>query len=404
MNVCILLENDLVSRAGGPSGYLYNLREGLKKINNTKHKIDFLYLDNKKNKEQINNNYKTRIKNIILSSDFLREKLVIREYKKKECMFDPILLNEYDIIYFHSTLHFYKYYNKISSKVIKVLMSHSPELTGIEVADIYKNKSMKKYNYNKLESFICNNIDRFAFKKADYIIFPSEESIEPYVQTMNDFSEVFNNKSLLYMMTGSNELSFTNNRVDIREKYNIPKDAFLISYIGRKNEIKGFDKFKEIIYRLLMENKNIYVITAGKGPIKVDNKLNWIDIEWTSKPGDLINASDLFILPNKRTYFDLVLLEVLSLAKPIVATNTGGNKTVAQLTNGGIYLYDYENTQNAVDFIKNLVNDEKKILSMSNLNRETFLKYFTLDKFAKRFIDILDQIESDKFTTEVENE
>ena len=43
---------------------------------------------------------------------------------------------------------------------------------------------------------------------------------------------------------------------------------------------------------------------------------------WTNDPHSLINASDMFILPNKETYFDLIMLEVLSMGKIVLATNT----------------------------------------------------------------------------------
>ena len=59
---------------------------------------------------------------------------------------------------------------------------------------------------------------------------------------------------------------------------------------------------------MLNENKEVYIVTAGVGDIKSPSHERWIDIGWTSDPGAVINASDVFVLPNNRTYFDLILL------------------------------------------------------------------------------------------------
>ena len=60
---------------------------------------------------------------------------------------------------------------------------------------------------------------------------------------------------------------------------------------------------------------------------------HWIEVGWTNDPHSLIAASDVFVLPNHETYFDLILLEVLSLGVPVVMSRTGGNKFFEQFNN-----------------------------------------------------------------------
>lgn len=48
----------------------------------------------------------------------------------------------------------------------------------------------------------------------------------------------------------------------------------------------------------------------------------------------------MFVLPNRETYFDLVMLEVLSLGKIVVASRTGGNKYFEKMNVNGVLLYD----------------------------------------------------------------
>lgn len=65
----------------------------------------------------------------------------------------------------------------------------------------------------------------------------------------------------------------------------------------------------------------------------------------------------MFILPNRETYFDLVLLEVMSLGIPVLASYTGGNKYFEKINDSGIY------------FFKDMNEAMKRIIEFSNMDR-----------------------------------
>lgn len=50
----------------------------------------------------------------------------------------------------------------------------------------------------------------------------------------------------------------------------------------------------------------------------------------------LLKEVDVFILPNQKTYFDIIALEILRAGIPLVTTYTGGNKYLASLNDIGI--------------------------------------------------------------------
>ena len=140
---------------------------------------------------------------------------------------------------------------------------------------------------------------------------------------MNNFEK---KKKHRYMPTGIVGCKAKVNREDFRKKYGIPDNAFVISYAGRHNEIKGYADLKKLGEKLLAD-KNVYFLIAGKEePMTGLKNDHWIEVGWTNDPHSLIAASDVFVLPNHETYFDLILLEVLSLGVPVVMSRTGGNK------------------------------------------------------------------------------
>ena len=88
------------------------------------------------------------------------------------------------------------------------------------------------------------------------------------------------------------------NREDFRKKYGIPDNAFVISYAGRHNEIKGYADLKRLGEKLLAD-KNVYFLIAGKEePMTGLKNDHWIEVGWTNDPHSLIAASDVFVLPN----------------------------------------------------------------------------------------------------------
>lgn len=116
----------------------------------------------------------------------------------------------------------------------------------------------------------------------------------------------------------------------------------------------------------------------------------WIELGWTDKAHDIINAADIFILPNKETYFDLVLLEVMSIGKPVVLTYTGGNKYFKNFKDSGLFFYDYNNIDSAIEQINKIKKSD--IQTLGEKNKMIFNENFTISIFTKRYIQLLEKI------------
>ena len=165
-----------------------------------------------------------------------------------------------------------------------------------------------------------------------------------------------------------------------------------MSYVGRHNEVKGYDSLKKMAARILNIKDDVFFLIAGKEePLKGLKSQNWKEAGWINDAESVINAADVFILPNKETYFDLVLLEVLSMGKPVIISRTGGNKFFEKLNSDGIYVYESE--KEAVDIILKM--KEKGMEELENLgqmNQTIYEKYFTPLIFAQNYIKLLKDI------------
>lgn len=396
--ILIYMNKNELRPTGGPFGYLYNLKKGLDelKVEN----IEFLNINvpnNKKNKLQI---YFKKIYNMLPKSikEIFKNYKTIKYYNtimKEEN--SKIELNNYGYIHFHSSIDMYKLRKVLLNYNGKVILtSHSPKPLYLEKIDYLIDSKTNKIVKEKLNNL--EKIDIYAFENADYIVFPCQEAEEPYYNQWNKYKEIKekNKEKYRYILTGISKCTAKISKEEIRKQYKIPQDAFLISYVGRHNEVKGYDVLKKIGQKILKDN-NIYIIVAGKeGPLYKYEHKNWIEVGWTDDPHSIIAASDLFILPNRETYFDLILLEVLSLGVPMLISDTGGNKFFYKNYND-IGIEYFSNIEDAINNIQRLSKLEKNELKqIGEKNKKIYEKDFNEKIFAQNYIKLIESLEKEK--------
>lgn len=384
MKLLIFMEKSLLKPVGGPAGYLYTLYKEDKDK-----KLTFLSSSNGNNK-QVSGDKKNSFKTSIL--DELRTiKHILIGNRSEE-----IESNDYDLIHFHRTSDVYKFRKSLRKyKGITVLTSHCPTLGAIETYD--SKKTWEKILFWPVYMFSLK-ADKKSFGLVDYIIFPCREAEEPYAHAWDGFAR-FKKENLgkfKYLLTGTDQRNANVSKEDIRKKYNIPLDAKVICYVGRHNRIKGYDHLKELSEHILELYPECYIIVAGKEePLTGLNHPRWIEVGWTNDPHSIINASDIFVLPNRETYFDLVLLEVLSLGTIPMISNTGGNKYFDKEKYKGVFVYHDDN-----DFfikVKEILDmNDEQIQILRQHNRDIFKHEFDATVFYKNYLKIIDECLKDK--------
>ena len=366
---------------GGPSGYLYNLQESLEHndIQNIKI-ISMQKSDN--NRESFLKKLKSVLKNKVKLPHYVQEKRKISLYKDILEKNITIIKNS-KIIHFHTTQDMY-YFSKIYdlSKHIILLMSHSPEPSNIEVYNSFISMGYTKSEANKKKQ-LQKKADVFAFQNANYLIFPCEGAVSPYDSFFTE--NKIDKSKLRYVITASKPLIPKLSIEEFKDKFNIPKDKKIISYVGRKNKIKGFDIFCNIA-KELKDNSNLFFISAGIGDIDAHTQDNFLDIGWTDDPASLVNASDIQIVPNRDTYFDLGIIQTMSINTTIITTNTGGNSWF-EYKDINMYFAD---ANDVASFIKILQNNE--IFQTNFKNQEFYKEYLNNEIFANSYQEMYQAI------------
>ncbi|MGJ1433091.1 glycosyltransferase family 4 protein [Sphingobacterium spiritivorum] len=390
-NKILVWSEHIRARSGGPPTYIYNLKQSVIKSELDSHIFfltDFMAQSDTINTEssgllsKLGYFIPLKIKKNLSISRFIR---TLRQYTPPQ----KVNYNDYNIIHFHSTIDLFKnipYLKEYTGQV--VLTSHSPKVCFKEfIEDVIKLPLTETHsaNYNALE-----NIDLKAFERADIIIFPCQEAMEPYYNTWDKFDRVIADKDIRYLLTASVKPTVSESTHAIRSKLSIPEDAFVISYAGRHNAVKGYDLLKELGTGLLQDYSDIYFLILGKEePLTGIDHDRWIEIGWTSDPHDYIGASDVFMLPNRQTYFDLVLLEVLALGKIVVLSDSGGNRFFNKFDDAGFFLFqneDLSSFREALLSVYNLNKEEKN--QYGRHNADLFERYFSTGDFAVNYYNL----------------
>mgnify|MGYP000991791597 CR=1 FL=1 len=387
--VLIYLYKNRLAPVGGQYGYNYNVYTVLEK--NSIKNIDFLETE-KGNATSINQKV-NKIQNKTLLKLVKILKSIVRNYMRlygrtHKAVVD---LNNYDIVHFHNVSDMYSCKDSLEKYKGKVILtSHAPNRPSLSVFQMlspFEQKYMKWF-YKRMF-----DMDVYAFNRADYIVFPCPEAEEPYYNNWDYYKEFkkSNSHKYIYIPTGINPCSPKVGKSEVRQRYGIPEEAFVFCYVGRHNEIKGYDTLKELGLELL-KDKNVYFLVAGKEePIKGLEHGRWIEVGWTNDPHSIICASDVFILPNRETYFDLIMLELISLGAIVLCSHTGGNKFFEKYKPNGIIQYStkQEAIVKAQELMK-LTNDDKK--KLQNYNVKMYKEYFTSEVFTSAYLEFLDKI------------
>ena len=178
-----------------------------------------------------------------------------------------------------------------------------------------------------------------------------------------------------------------------RIKFNIDESTCLIGMIARIVPWKGCDDFIKAAAEVIKVIPNSKFVIVGEAPervyldklIKLSRKLKREEkIIFTGLYSDMLDvygSLDLFVLPSWEEPFGRVILEAMSMAKPIVATNTGG--TPEQIFNNvtGILVPPKDHISLANGIIKILQN-RKMAEKMGIAGRKWVEKCFGINQYV----------------------
>ena len=353
---------------GGAENHLYDLTNIQR---NNKHKVHIIYFKG-------DSYWEEKLKSSGISTTFLSIKGPLAFFK---FLLNIIKINSFlknfnpDIVHCHlslSEIHglLIKFLNKSKYKVIITKHLDSTIFEG--------SYGQKKFMRGTL-------LENIIFKRVDHII-----CISKHVK--NYFSQIVNLKknkiSIIYYGVKYDKLL---NIKKIQKKYNFNKKTYYICNVARhikqKNLFFLVDSF-HLLLKKFKDKKKFKLILVGDGPenIRLKDYANkkgiYEDIIWinfSDNVREIISCSDIFCLTSDYEGLGLVMLEAMSVNKPIVATNSSAIPEVISNNYSGL-LYKKQNVNSFISSIEKILFDKKFSQYLTNNALKTLNKKFSQKK------------------------
>jgi glycosyltransferase involved in cell wall biosynthesis len=189
---------------------------------------------------------------------------------------------------------------------------------------------------------------------------------------------------------------FTPVTQDIREKLAIPADAFVAGFFGRVAEEKGVEYAVEAINSL----PGVYLMIVGgeESEPEYSRRLRSIAgerVKFCGRQEDVVpymSAIDVLVLPTVAfESFGLVVAEAMTLGKPAIVTNTGGQ---AEIVTDGLdgYVIAPRSAETIAEKVRALAADKELYNRLRTRCREKIYENFSLDVMAQKTAALFERI------------
>lgn len=239
---------------------------------------------------------------------------------------------------------------------------------------------------------------KYGIEKSDKVTAVSNDLAR---QTINVL-EVKKDIDVIYNFINEEEY-YKKERAFLKTQYNISDDEKVIIHISNFRKVK---RVEDVIktYAKINKDTKAKLILVGDGPesptvfelveqLNLQNKVMFLGRQ--KNISDLLSISDLLLLMSEQESFGLVILEAMACEVPSIATNVGGIPEV--ITHGETgYLVDLGDTERAVNYAVDILNDENKLREMSQLAYKRSKTKFHSETIVNEYLDLYRSVLNNK--------
>lgn len=222
-------------------------------------------------------------------------------------------VRRFPVVFFHDVFSLTCCLDLIPRGQTIVLQSHCPELPHQEVA-------ASSFTNGEIILWV-KQVEARAFARADVAIFPNNGAVDIYRRLLKESTRVY------YLPTGARPVS---------GNAKVPLDPSLCHFlfIGRRNRVKGFDLVLEAFRRAYRLRPEFRLLLLGRG--QVLDEPGVIDLGYCENPHLWYRSCDFVINLNRQSYFDLSVLEALSVGAHIIMSLSEGHREFQELAPEGV--------------------------------------------------------------------
>jgi glycosyltransferase involved in cell wall biosynthesis len=192
------------------------------------------------------------------------------------------------------------------------------------------------------------------------------------------------------------QIRITHGAEELRKELGLDGNEFLIGTMGRLMPVKGLECFLKAAHIIRRQKPHVKFIIAGDGPLK--DALQKQAREYglgevvlflghRNDSHDILGLLDLFVLSSMSEGIPMVLLEALTLARPVVATRVGGIPEVIESGISGLLIAPGREDELAKSCIA-LMDDSDYARRLGAAGRQRVVEHFSASAMANNVAEI----------------
>ncbi len=233
--------------------------------------------------------------------------------------------------------------------------------------------------------------------KADFITMPTQSAIE-----MFDVGKI--SAPMAPVSNGIDLSRFTVGRAadDVYERFNIPKDQPVVSYVGRLDAEKHLPVLLRAFVRVQTVMPHVQLLIVGDGSERpaLQNLAHDLgvfhNVTFTGRVSDedlveLHKIGTVFCMPSPAELQSIATLEAMASGQPVVAVDAGALRELCQHERNG-YLTEQDNDEMIAAGLLAILEDESLRTEMSEQSLEiaqTHDLQATLNRFEEIYTDLI---------------
>ena len=252
-------------------------------------------------------------------------------------------------------------------------------------------------------NFLLKEYGVHYFAKADYVTMPTQSAIDMF----NESEKL--SKPISPVSNGIDLKSFKPGLFDkkIADKFNLPSNIAIVSYIGRVDSEKHLYVLINAFYKALAKTPlHLLIVGGGTDIDNIKRQCSDLGIEknvtLTGRVSDeeivqLHRAATVFVMPSPAELQSIATLESMASGKPIIAVDAGA---LSELCQDGIngFLCEKDNEEQITKAILDIVSDPSKQKEFSKASLKIARSHdldYTLSRFEQIYQDLINsRIES----------
>lgn len=170
----------------------------------------------------------------------------------------------------------------------------------------------------------------------------------------------------------------------------------VVGAAGPLEAVKGFPFFLGAAARVLAAGRDVEFMIAGAGPeesnlrrlaheLKIDHRVTFVPklVEYD----EALSAMDIFCLPSLQQGIGTIMLQAMSIGRPVIATRVGGVHFVVKHNETGL-LVPPGNSELLAQSILTLLDDPTRARAMGHAAREKVIQDFSVNQMVSQTAEL----------------